>query len=42
MIRVWLSGLPTMGELEQARTDHSRKIAARKAESGAEEADEKA
>jgi hypothetical protein len=34
--------LPTMGELEQARTDHSRKIATREAERRAEEPDEKA
>ncbi|QKK26850.1 hypothetical protein [Rhizobium hidalgonense] len=34
--------LPTMKELEQARTDHSRKIASREAERRAEEPDEKA
>ncbi|MBB2714687.1 hypothetical protein N2597_29160 (plasmid) [Rhizobium sophoriradicis] len=34
--------LPTMGELEQAQTDHSRKIATREAERRAEEPDEKA
>ncbi|MEB3044182.1 hypothetical protein [Rhizobium mulingense] len=34
--------LPTMGELEQARTDHSRKIATREAVRRAEERDEKA
>lgn len=34
--------LPTMRELEQARTDHSRKIASREAERRAEEPDEKA
>lgn len=33
--------LPTMGELEQARTDHRRKIVIREAERCAEEADEK-
>ncbi|MBX4957558.1 hypothetical protein [Rhizobium lentis] len=34
--------LPTMRELEQARTDHSRKIASQEAERRAEEPDEKA
>ncbi|PDT28556.1 hypothetical protein CO660_16875 [Rhizobium sp. L9] len=34
--------LPTMRELEQARTDHSRKMASQEAERRAEEPDEKA
>jgi hypothetical protein len=34
--------LPTMGELEQARNDHSRKIATQGAEERAKEADKKA